>query len=1176
METHKNSYQLKQGKKEYILTTSLLGNSIKIVCKNRKEQSFNRVFTLDELKNLDKVFNIIKSPKEALDFIDKALRIQKVGVKEQDGRIKIIFYFTTKGLVHEIKIPLGKIGMSSSSSKDFISNNEQNLQKPNIIEEYSTTNYTTKEHNFQNLGDFQQNSQNLGNVVIGSSNIIEQNTNFDVNQFLGQTNTNTNEFITEGESTAFNSIENITLKTTSSNNNKYISELSQNQNYDNLALNTDNSNVNEIAGLTTTNEQYTTDNIIQTANTFQDLGHIQSQYNTNSVPIPSFDTNQYLTNLETTNQYTPPYDTTSIEPPVLPTPTLPIINDTEIVSNDNIIGQTIENTQFKITQDFNINQFTTEGTTINEQFTTGQEFTNQNTEGTITNEKITTGQDFNLNQFGTEGTITNEKFTTGQDFNLNQFGTEGTISNEQFTTGQNFNLNQFGTEGTITNEQFTTGQDFNLNQFGTEGTISNELFTTGQNFNLNQFGTEGTVSNEHFTTGQDFNLNQFGTEGTATNEQFTTTQDISSNQFTTQDFDLNKLSSEGTTNNQFTTQDFNLNQFGVEGTTTTTSNEQFETQEYTTNQYITSSPNPQFSTKDFSTNQYTVEPTTTNTFDMNQLFQNKMEAVPQIPSIPTNLMDNFNQTYNIEKTNNQNCVETKSTVEPTFTQPTLDQPTFTNQLKEELNIGHEDNIFSSQVTFSLPKIPKQIEFNLQPQSTLDMNVYQEQTQQTQFDQTIIPEQTHYNVQEYTESQYKVEDYPSTQYITNTTQTNDYKPTQTEPIISSPIQKYDDDRINKLEGDTNSLRNEHQKIQYKLNALSGEINTYKTQLGDFEREKAENEVNALRAENRAIKQQLSELNSLRNTAAEVNILRNQLAELEPFRKKAAEMEILKNQIRELNDLKVKMAELNNVKSQLSELDQLRAQVNQMNNLQEKLGELNTLRMQVEDAENLRRKIRQMETDRAQYEQEIENLRNSQKIELLKMKRFSGSGFGSNSKQTLLDEKTRNITVKGDIIQNMNELEMITRKINKLNKKITLNLLYKATVDSDKASAFHERCDSANSSLVLIETDKGKRFGGFTTCSWRGDCIDKKDKEAFVFSLDKMMIYENIPGENAVGCYPKFGPIFLGCQIRIYDNAFTKGGTTFEKGLNYNTEEDYELTGGDRVFGVKEIEVYEVIV
>ena len=80
---------------------------------------------------------------------------------------------------------------------------------------------------------------------------------------------------------------------------------------------------------------------------------------------------------------------------------------------------------------------------------------------------------------------------------------------------------------------------------------------------------------------------------------------------------------------------------------------------------------------------------------------------------------------------------------------------------------------------------------------------------------------------------------------------------------------------------------------------------------------------------------------------------------------------------------------------------------------------------------------------------------------------------------------------------------------------------------------------------------------------------------MFSLDKMKTYDNIPGEEAIGCYPKFGPIFLGCQIRIYDKAFTKGGSTFERGLNFDTEEDYELNGGERTFEVKEIEVYEVI-
>ena len=166
-------------------------------------------------------------------------------------------------------------------------------------------------------------------------------------------------------------------------------------------------------------------------------------------------------------------------------------------------------------------------------------------------------------------------------------------------------------------------------------------------------------------------------------------------------------------------------------------------------------------------------------------------------------------------------------------------------------------------------------------------------------------------------------------------------------------------------------------------------------------------------------------------------------------------------------------------------------------------------------------------------------------------------------------------QGDIIHNLNELELITKRINKKNKKVLINLLYKASIDSDKASVFHQKCDSAKNTIVLVETKDGKRFGGFTTCSWNGNCIEKEDDKAFIFSFDKMKTYNNIFGENAIGCYPKFGPVFLGCQIKIYDDAFTKGGTTYEKEVNYETREDYELTGGKRNFDVKDIEVYEVV-
>ncbi len=165
-------------------------------------------------------------------------------------------------------------------------------------------------------------------------------------------------------------------------------------------------------------------------------------------------------------------------------------------------------------------------------------------------------------------------------------------------------------------------------------------------------------------------------------------------------------------------------------------------------------------------------------------------------------------------------------------------------------------------------------------------------------------------------------------------------------------------------------------------------------------------------------------------------------------------------------------------------------------------------------------------------------------------------------------------RGTIIRDKSELEMIVNKINKYNRGIKIDLIYKASADSDKAYAFHQNCDNSNSTIVLIETLNGKRFGGFTSQSWEGDCVDKSDPNAFIFSLDKMETYDVIPEKEAIGCYPDFGPVFLGCQIRVYDNAFSKGGSTFERGVTYLTNEDYELTGGEKLFGIKEIEVYDV--
>ena len=167
------------------------------------------------------------------------------------------------------------------------------------------------------------------------------------------------------------------------------------------------------------------------------------------------------------------------------------------------------------------------------------------------------------------------------------------------------------------------------------------------------------------------------------------------------------------------------------------------------------------------------------------------------------------------------------------------------------------------------------------------------------------------------------------------------------------------------------------------------------------------------------------------------------------------------------------------------------------------------------------------------------------------------------------------ILANILRNEKEIENVTQRIRGyLNRNIYYNILYYAKADGDKASTFHKKCDKAKMSLVLIMDSFGNRFGGFTTRDWSGKCLQKKDNKTFIFSLDKNKIYGILPNQSAIGCYPNYGPIFFGCQIRVYDKFFTKGGTTYLKGANYATEEDYELTNGKQAYGIRELEVYEV--
>ena len=178
-------------------------------------------------------------------------------------------------------------------------------------------------------------------------------------------------------------------------------------------------------------------------------------------------------------------------------------------------------------------------------------------------------------------------------------------------------------------------------------------------------------------------------------------------------------------------------------------------------------------------------------------------------------------------------------------------------------------------------------------------------------------------------------------------------------------------------------------------------------------------------------------------------------------------------------------------------------------------------------------------------------------------------------SLTSGSNRVIGIEKNIIKNPGELDEITTRIQRILKKrnIKYKLLYRATNDGDFSSKFHEKCDNIPNTLVLIETSGERRFGGFTTQTWDGDDVNKKDNNCFIFSIDNMKTYDINENQFAINCNPDLGPVFVN-QIKLLDKFFIQGGSTNKKGKTFSTLEDFEITGGAEKFGVREVEVYQV--
>ena len=187
---------------------------------------------------------------------------------------------------------------------------------------------------------------------------------------------------------------------------------------------------------------------------------------------------------------------------------------------------------------------------------------------------------------------------------------------------------------------------------------------------------------------------------------------------------------------------------------------------------------------------------------------------------------------------------------------------------------------------------------------------------------------------------------------------------------------------------------------------------------------------------------------------------------------------------------------------------------------------------------------------------------------------------------LNYKMRNMYNRS-ILFDVSEFEMVKLEIEKkIGQSVKgLKKLYQATIDGGECSIFHKKCDNIPNTLTIIKSAGYRRFGGFTSVEWDTSGKFKDDKNSFLFSLDRMRIYNYKNNGKAIYCHKDYGPTFgAGYTIKIGGNPLNeKKLYTYEffpDGCSYIFNHDNSALsesgkGNNSCIYAIEYEVFEVV-
>lgn len=155
---------------------------------------------------------------------------------------------------------------------------------------------------------------------------------------------------------------------------------------------------------------------------------------------------------------------------------------------------------------------------------------------------------------------------------------------------------------------------------------------------------------------------------------------------------------------------------------------------------------------------------------------------------------------------------------------------------------------------------------------------------------------------------------------------------------------------------------------------------------------------------------------------------------------------------------------------------------------------------------------------------------------------------------------------------------------IGKEFIMELIYSSDIHPKNVRFFHDKCDNIRHTITVVESEYGRRFGGYTKLEWRScelDEFSKGDGNDFIFSLTKKTMFRNNKNlDQAIWNYANYFPCFGGgCDLQLYYNCFDSNGATTNFQHSYGVgavldEDRRSYLAGNNSFKVYRLEIFRL--